>query len=549
MYLIILKKMIKPLLIRYSRAKIRTQNSFTSRSFASTVDSFQQLRSSRSEIDLSNEEKSHYYFPLNKSDFSSNFIINDSHDKSATVRHLSNWDKEILFKRSTCVKKKKLLFNKEEKKENSILSLKLEHNNKWVDKGMIVHFEREKITFETEQRNKLYDCYKQLIILKTKNKKFENVLNDTFKTLDSATTDYNLSVDVLKERIKSVQKYYENIKKNIEENNESKQKKDNLNFEERSRRYAEYLAIVEGINGEIKEYDNKYAKIKEELTILINEYKERIREIKEESFNVKKEFIELSVKEKDYYLDILKKGEDYRKEGLSWVVKKILEINVNLEENSFPKYLDDEHINFLISIASLKMEKEQLEKIKIAFQQRQQLTFQNPECDPELIMQNKFMDLIKSNNIHIKNTFFDNISKIVRSSVISYNRKNRFETILKKYYKLTKTSCEKILNTSFLDKKIIDIRNNILKGEKGYIVKLKKMDLYQQIQKEYEEDIKIINLRINEIEKALLTLTRAEYSKYKSKYDYFSKRFISNKEKNEFKQIYNALFGMSLFLV
>ena len=75
------------------------------------------------------------------------------------------------------------------------------------------------------------------------------------------------------------------------------------------------------------------------------------------------------------------------------------------------------------------------------------------------------------------------------------------------------------------------------------------MDLYQQMQKEYEEDIKIINQRINEIETALLSLSCAQYSKYKSKYDYFSKRHISNKEKSEFKQIYNALFGMSLFIM
>ena len=163
--------MIKPVILRYSLNnlnKIRTQNSLTSRSLGSTIDSFNQLRSSRSEIDLSSEERSHYYFPLNKSDFSSSFISNvDSLDKSSTVRHLSNWDKEILFKRSTCVKKKILLLNKnEEKKENTILSLKVEHNNKWVDQGMILHFEREKIKYETEQRNKLYDCYKRLIILK-----------------------------------------------------------------------------------------------------------------------------------------------------------------------------------------------------------------------------------------------------------------------------------------------------------------------------------------------------------------------------------------------
>ena len=541
---------MKPIVLRYyinNQSKIKSQNS--SRSLGSTVDSFHQLKSSRSEIDISNEEKSQYYFPLNKSDFSSSFNRNaDSLDKSTTLRHLSNWDKEILFKRNK-FEKNKIFRLKKEKKENSILSLKVEKNNKWVDQNMLMHFEKEKINFETEQRNKLYDCYKRILILKTQNKKTEKILNDTFEMLDIATTEYNLSVDVLKERIKSVQKYYENIKKNIEENSDLKQKKDALNFEERSRRYAEYLSIIEGINSEIKKYDNKYAKIKEELTNMINVYKKKINEIKEESTIVKKRYFELSVKEKEYYLDILKKGEDYRKEGLSWVVKKLLEINVNLDENCFPKDLNNQHINYLITIANLKIEKEQLEKIISAFQLRQKRKYSNTECDPELIMQHKFMELIKSNNIHIKNTFFDNISKIIRSSVITPSKKKHFENILQKYYRLTKETCEKILNISFFDKKLIDIRHNIMKGEKGYVLKLKSMDLYQQKQREYEEDIKIINERIDEIEKALLELTRSQYCKYRNKYEYFSKKCLSNKEKNEFKQIYNALFGMSLFIM
>ena len=96
---------MKPIVLRYhinNQSKIKSQNS--SRSLGSTVDSFHQLKSSRSEIDISNEEKSQYYFPLNKSDFSSSFNRNaDSLDKSTTLRHLSNWDKEILFKRNISV--------------------------------------------------------------------------------------------------------------------------------------------------------------------------------------------------------------------------------------------------------------------------------------------------------------------------------------------------------------------------------------------------------------------------------------------------------------
>ena len=115
---------MKPIVLRYymnSQSKNKSQNSFTSRSLASTIDSFHQLRSSRSEIDISNEEKSQYYFPLNKSDFSSSFNSNaDSIDKSTTLRHLSNWDREIIFKRKK-FEKNKIFLLKKEKKENSIL--------------------------------------------------------------------------------------------------------------------------------------------------------------------------------------------------------------------------------------------------------------------------------------------------------------------------------------------------------------------------------------------------------------------------------------------
>ena len=99
---------------------------------------------------------------------------------------------------------------------------------------------------------------------------------------------YSLSVDILKERIKAVQKYYSayiissnkiqdnkkgsshsksqsnNSPDNISESSKrSKLKKTGLDiYEEKIKRYREYLAIIEDLNKEIKKYDGRHLRKK-----------------------------------------------------------------------------------------------------------------------------------------------------------------------------------------------------------------------------------------------------------------------------------------------
>ena len=51
---------------------------------------------------------------------------------------------------------------------------------------------------------------------------------------------------------------------------------------------------------------------------------------------------------KQYYLNILKKGYDTRGEGLIWVVRNLLELQINLEYHHFPKFLIHEEIDYII---------------------------------------------------------------------------------------------------------------------------------------------------------------------------------------------------------
>ena len=52
-------------------------------------------------------------------------------------------------------------------------------------------------------------------------------------------------------------------------------------------------------------------------------------------------------------MKILKQGQDFRDDGLVWIVKNLLELQVNLEYQHFPKYLTHEQIDFLKSLAIL----------------------------------------------------------------------------------------------------------------------------------------------------------------------------------------------------
>ena len=42
----------------------------------------------------------------------------------------------------------------------------------------------------------------------------------------------------------------------------------------------------------------------------------------------------------DYYIDLLSKGNDIRSEGISWIVRKLLQLEYTPKRKDFPKYYD-----------------------------------------------------------------------------------------------------------------------------------------------------------------------------------------------------------------
>ena len=57
-----------------------------------------------------------------------------------------------------------------------------------------------------------------------------------------------------------------------------------------------------------------------------------------------------------YYFEIFKKGIDVRQEGLSWVLQKLIELKAFIENSKFPKFLNSQQIDYLLTIADKKHE-------------------------------------------------------------------------------------------------------------------------------------------------------------------------------------------------
>ena len=84
---------------------------------------------------------------------------------------------------------------------------------------------------------------------------------------------------------------------------------------------------------------------------------------------------------KNYYMDILKKGTDLRKDGLLWVVKNLIELKINLEYQHFPKYLTHEQIDYLKKLAFITLEENELKIIISVLKKKQSNDIMNDNIE------------------------------------------------------------------------------------------------------------------------------------------------------------------------
>lgn len=87
----------------------------------------------------------------------------------------------------------------------------------------------------------------------------------------------------------------------------------------------------------------------------INEDKSSLKEVKKKYSQVKQELLR-------HYNTILKEGKDTRGEGLSWIIKRIWELDEEVLLSSMPSFVDNKLIETLFLISKLSLTKEEAQR-------------------------------------------------------------------------------------------------------------------------------------------------------------------------------------------
>ena len=372
-----------------------------------------------------------------------------------------------------------------------------------------IFIQLDKLRHEFEQkRNK---CLKKFYsILEQANLEYDNLVYEKLNEAKKAQENKNLNEHLSKlERIKS-KKILANELKDLEFMHQNKISSID------SEKKKEIDEIKKEYNVQFEEIDKRKKLLETEMKIISNEldYYKNINEELQKEYRI-------------YYLDILKKGNDCRKDGLVWVVKNLLELQINLEYHHFPKYLSHEQINYLKSLARLILEENELKIILKVLKKKQKDNRDNENIE--------YMNLFET----LTNERYDKYkNEKINREKIEIKEKKRYEEELllikkeidKKFSKVYKNNEEalkiffgksleeeKLQNIIYYIKKALYNDENIFQYESktsiidAFIGKTKNKDLFELIIK--------ITKRLYEIEQNMKNMIKKEKENYLEYYN------------------------------
>ena len=212
-----------------------------------------------------------------------------------------------------------------------------------------------------------------------------------------------------------------------------------------------------------------------------------------------------------YYKNILKRGDENRNVGLSWVVKRLLRLDYKPEIKDFPDYIDDEMYNYLIEVA--KNKNIILDSLKELNEIKKDLLTQKNKKMSKLDLVAQTNNIIKEENdennhkkekkimteIPLKKSIIkDNIKKAGKTEERLYTQ---LEKLLNNFNFWNPTADTKLRIDCFCtDFKVRDLRdnysysNNYMIQQKKYemtkIKDLKKNDMLLQLKKLGNDELK-----------------------------------------------------------
>ena len=280
-----------------------------------------------------------------------------------------------------------------------------------------------------------------------------------------------------------------------------------------------------------KDHDKEISKIKDAKNEIKNEINKINEEIKRLSKDLSfaKNFLNDHIQSlSDYYYQILKKGIDVRRNGLSWVVIKLMELNAFIDYNHFPNFLDIHQIDYLMRIGAKIYEVKELIKLFQLLKQREKKikeTHYNEDRKKEKEEKKEKLNEIKKLN---KNKIGNNYAEFL-------------DEIQEKYDNAVNFNIDEEIEDKQIDKTSKYLRDVILHNYE------KKIDLYyipgslaeyfskDKKFRQYFDDVYYLNEEINKRQKDIKVDKENELKYYRNKYkiNYFEEQ-KENKNTNNF---------------
>ena len=241
------------------------------------------------------------------------------------------------------------------------------------------------------------------------------------------------SLNAQEEKWKKMEK---SMKKTVKEKEVVKRE---IPSHERLIRHQKIVEINQMIINHIKKLDEDKENLRKEM----EKKNKKILQIEDELRKLKLKVNSRVAEHKRYYFDILKKGIDVRREGLSWILVKLIELKAFIEHSKFPKFLNTKQIEYLLKVAYKQYELSELVKLFTILTNIQKNLKEN-------LNDNK-----KLENILTKTTIESELSindKGNNEYLIPHKFMSGFDTIAVKY--------EKVINIALNSKK----EDRVIKG-------------------------------------------------------------------------------------
>ena len=506
-------------------------------------DKLEQLNSYQKIIDTSNVDMKNIL--KSKSKISKNKILDNlikkNHEEQGT----------ILLNSIAKTKNKFNLTSMENKKQNNLAqnfgfesqTLNSVSNNNNLNSQFYRRVIKEKVGQENFSRQELMQITLKYMDKKNERIEKESLLSQIFIDINNLTNKFNEEKNKIKIEILNNQEFIEKMKR------EGKISKEESMLLTRQKA-IERVNLERKIKEKYKNYLIEYKKKEDEK----NKMKKKIDLLKEEENYLKLVKLSILSNQKEYYLDILKKGYDVRKEGLVWCVKHLLELQTDLEYYHFPKFLNHQECDYLIEQGNILLEIMQLKIIIKVMKEKNEKS----NIDKKFEYFNKMAIVAKNTKHHRKSLLqeeIENLKKEKNNITKTDKHLNKiFNKVLMKHKETFKFLNDKKLEDLKIENITKDLKETLLEKAGNFGENFEELNSVLNM---IESDIKTKNY----LENIITLRTRLDYLKKKSQQikenqlRLFKTRIDNNKRINKIitaesslqnDLVFSALFGNTI---